>query len=182
MFFEDDGQGKTLKNGLALTHAWEEPTKCVLDYFHIGSCPMIGISWGGYFAMCAAAFEPRISAVAAYDVADDGLEIMTNIFPPILRRLVRSAFRRQDEKRVNALVGFVRGAEHPGRLGLHPRAAHHPHANPRSPSTIRSRNTICGASATRSRRIACFSPGRRTITSRGRSSKGFACRFPMRGR
>lgn len=74
MFFEDDGQGKTLKNGLALTHAWEEPTKCVLDYFHIGSCPMIGISWGGYFAMRAAAFEPRISAVAAYDVTDDGLE------------------------------------------------------------------------------------------------------------
>lgn len=109
MFFEDDGQGKTLKNGLALTHAWEEPTKCVLDYFHIGSCPMIGISWGGYFAMRAAAFEPRISAVAVYDVADDSLEIMTNIFPPILRWLVRSAFRRQDEKRVNALVGFARG-------------------------------------------------------------------------
>lgn len=108
LFFEGDGQGKTLKNGLPLTYAWEEPTKCVLDYYRIKNCPMIGISWGGYFAMRAAAFEPRISAVVAYDVADDGLEIMTNIFPPILRKLVRQAFHHNKERLVNSLVSFAR--------------------------------------------------------------------------
>ena len=41
--------------------------------------------------MRAAAFEKEFSAVVAYDVADDGLEIMTNVFPPILRRLIRWA-------------------------------------------------------------------------------------------
>jgi len=107
LFFEGDGQGKTLKYGLPLTYAWEEPTKCVLDYYQINHCPMIGISWGGYFVMRAAAFEKRISAVVAYDVADDGLEIMTNVFPPILRRLIRWVFAHKQEKLVNHLVRFA---------------------------------------------------------------------------
>ena len=68
---------------------------------------MIGISWGGYFVMRAAAFEKRISAVVAYDVADDGLEIMTNVFPPILRRLIRWVFAHKQEKLVNHLVRFA---------------------------------------------------------------------------
>lgn len=51
--------------------------------------------------------KKRISAVVAYDVADDGLEIMTNVFPPILRRLIRWVFAHKQEKLVNHLVRFA---------------------------------------------------------------------------
>ncbi|MGL5438957.1 MAG: alpha/beta fold hydrolase [Filifactoraceae bacterium] len=107
ILFEGDGQGKTLKNGLPFISEWEEPTKCVLDHFQVQSCTMIGISWGGYLAMRAAAFEKRISAIVAYDVAYDGFEVMTNVFPPLLRGLIRHNVVKKNEKVVNWLVKFA---------------------------------------------------------------------------
>lgn len=107
VLFEGDGQGKTLKNGLPFIHNWEEPTAAVLDYYKIDHCPMIGISWGGYLAMRAAAFDHRISAVAAYDVADNGYEIMTSILPPIIKTLVCNAFEKNNKKRVNNIINFI---------------------------------------------------------------------------
>jgi pimeloyl-ACP methyl ester carboxylesterase len=108
ILFEGDGQGKTLKNGLPLIHNWERPTKAVLDYYDIKECAMIGISWGGYLALRAAAYEKRIRKVIAYDVLDDGVEVMTNIFPSILRKLLRREMRLNNARLVNFLVDFLR--------------------------------------------------------------------------
>lgn len=107
IFFEGDGQGKTLQNGLPFTHRWEEPTACVLDAYKITRCASIGISWGGYLALRAAAFDKRIAAVAAYDVLEDGVGIMTNIFPPLFRAVFNRAYARGNQKFVNTLIHFA---------------------------------------------------------------------------
>lgn len=107
VLFEGDGQGKTLKNGLPLIHDWERPTKAVLDYYDIKKCAMMGISWGGYLALRAAAYEKRIHKVIAYDVLDDGVEVMTNIFPSILRKLIRRELKRNNSRFVNFLVNLL---------------------------------------------------------------------------
>lgn len=107
VFFEGDGQGKTLQNGLPFIHAWEEPTCCVLNYYHLQSCPMIGISWGGYLAMRAAAYEPRVSAVVAYDVADNGYEVVTHLFPPLMQKLIGAGIIKNKAVWVNRVAHFA---------------------------------------------------------------------------
>ncbi|QCX34687.1 alpha/beta hydrolase [Caloramator sp. E03] len=108
ILFEGDGQGKTLKNGLKFIANWERPTSCVLDYYGVKECTMIGISWGGYLALRAAAFEKRIKAVVAYDVLENGFDCMTNIFPGTLKPLVRYCFAKGKEKIINRLLGYIR--------------------------------------------------------------------------
>lgn len=108
ILFEGDGQGKTLKNGLKFIANWERPTSCVLDYYNIRECMMIGISWGGYLALRAAAFEKRIKAVVAYDVLENGFDCMTNIFPGHLKQLVRYCFAKDKKKFINRLLGYLR--------------------------------------------------------------------------
>lgn len=108
ILFEGDGQGKTLKNGIKFIANWERPTSCVLDYYNIRECMMIGISWGGYLALRAAAFEKRIKAVVAYDVLENGFDCMTNIFPGHLKQLVRYCFAKDKKKFINRLLGYLR--------------------------------------------------------------------------
>ncbi|RDU23667.1 alpha/beta hydrolase family protein [Anaerosacchariphilus polymeriproducens] len=108
ILFEGGGQGKTLKNGLTFMADWESPTSCVLDYYNVKSCTMIGISWGGYLAVRAAAFEPRINAVVAYDVLENGFLCMTDMFPLIFKYMVRNFVLQQREKAANKLLEFLR--------------------------------------------------------------------------
>ncbi|MHA1926101.1 MAG: alpha/beta fold hydrolase [Candidatus Thorarchaeota archaeon] len=69
ILFEGPGQGKTFRrHGIKLTHEWEKPTSAILDYFNISDVTLIGISLGGFLCLRAAAFEPRISQVVAFDV------------------------------------------------------------------------------------------------------------------
>lgn len=108
ILFEGDGQGKTLKNGLKFIANWERPTSCVLDYYGIKECIMIGISWGGYLALRAAAFEKRIEAVVAYDVLENGFDCMTNIFPGALKLLVRYSILKNKKIFLNIILGIIR--------------------------------------------------------------------------
>lgn len=78
--FDGPGQGGTLRlHGLPFDHDWEKPTAAVLDYFNIAEATLIGVSMGGYWAIRAAAFEPRIKRVIALPPVYDWLE-MTNGF------------------------------------------------------------------------------------------------------
>jgi len=106
VLFEGPGQGECLLQKLYFNYDFEKATSAVLNYFNISECAMIGISWGGYFAMRSAAFEKRIKAVVAYDVLDNGFEVMTNIFPLIIRKLVRFAYHHQHADLVNTIVKF----------------------------------------------------------------------------
>ncbi len=72
VIFEGPGQGGALrKHGLKLRLEWEVPTAAVLDHFRIDTCTLLGVSLGGLLALRAAAFEPRVSRVAALDVMFD---------------------------------------------------------------------------------------------------------------
>lgn len=108
ILFEGGGQGKTLKNGLTFMADWEKPTSCVLDYFKIKSCTMVGISWGGYLAVRAAAFESRIRAVVAYDVLENGFLCMTDMFPFMIKYMVRYFVLHKWEKSANYILKFLR--------------------------------------------------------------------------
>lgn len=108
ILFEGPGQGKALKNGLKFTHEWEKPVKAVLDYFDLEDVILIGLSWGGYLCLRAAAFEPRIKSVAAYDILYDGLDLLTNNMPFPRRQVFRLLLRCRAEKILNRLVGRMR--------------------------------------------------------------------------
>jgi len=69
ILFEGPGQGAALrKYDLFMTHEWEKPTSVVLDYFDLSDVTLIGLSLGGYLAPRAAAFDPRISRLALFDI------------------------------------------------------------------------------------------------------------------
>src|SRR5215471_6008605 len=77
LVFEGPGQGSVLREqGLTFIPNWELPTGSVLDAFlathpkpdHIVS---VGMSFGGYLAPRAAAFDARIDGVVAFDVLFD---------------------------------------------------------------------------------------------------------------
>lgn len=104
ILFEGPGQGYCLQQKIFFQHDFEKPTTAVLNFFKITECAFVGISWGGYFALRSAAFEKRIKAVAAYDVMDDGFEVMTHIFPSILCAAVRLAYYHKNTKLVNGLI------------------------------------------------------------------------------
>ncbi|MFX1259733.1 MAG: alpha/beta hydrolase family protein, partial [Promethearchaeota archaeon] len=77
ILFEGPGQGTALKkNKLYMTHQWEKPVKAVLDYFNLNNVILLGISLGGYLGLRAAAFEPRISKVIAYDIIYDFFQVL----------------------------------------------------------------------------------------------------------
>lgn len=108
ILFEGPGQGYCLPQKLYFQYNFEKATTAVLDYFKITECAMVGISWGGYFALRSAAFETRIKAAVAYDVMDDGFEVMTHIFPFPICQAVRFAYHHQCEKAVNGMVDRMR--------------------------------------------------------------------------
>lgn len=62
--FEGPGQGAARrKAGLPLDYRWEKPVGSVLDHLGLEDVTLIGLSMGGYFALRAAAFEPRVKRV-----------------------------------------------------------------------------------------------------------------------
>jgi pimeloyl-ACP methyl ester carboxylesterase len=72
VLFEGPGQGAALRhNGLVMSPEWERPVAAVLDHFGIQGCTILGVSLGGCLAPRAAAFEPRLRRVVAFDVLDD---------------------------------------------------------------------------------------------------------------
>ena len=66
--FDGPGQGHTVLAGMPLEPQWEHPTEAVLDYFGVTSAAALGVSFGGYLVMRAAAYCPRISHVIAFDM------------------------------------------------------------------------------------------------------------------
>ncbi len=72
--FEGPGQGGARSlGGLLFDHDWEKPVAAVLDYFKLDSAALIGLSMGGYWAIRAAAHEPRIDRVVSWPPVYDWL-------------------------------------------------------------------------------------------------------------
>jgi pimeloyl-ACP methyl ester carboxylesterase len=91
--FDGPGQGGALvRGGLPMTEAWHRPVGAVLDHFGVARCQLVGISLGGCLALRAAAFEPRVTAVVAFDVLSDFFECVVSrrgvLLVPVVRALL----------------------------------------------------------------------------------------------
>lgn len=83
--FDGPGQGHTALAGTPLEPEWERPTDAVLDYFGVQSAAALGVSFGGYLVMRAAAHCPRITHVIAFDMMYRLLDGLTVPLPRPLR-------------------------------------------------------------------------------------------------
>ena len=88
--FDGPGQGHTALAGTPLVPEWERPTDAVLDYFGVESAAALGVSFGGYLVMRAAAHCPRITHVIAFDMMYRLLDGLTAPLPRALRPLAEA--------------------------------------------------------------------------------------------
>ena len=87
ILFEGPGQGAALELAhLTMSHEWEKPVKAVLDFFRLDAVTLMGFSLGGGLVMRAAAFEPRVRRVIAYDICTNFIEGFLHLMPPPVRR------------------------------------------------------------------------------------------------
>jgi alpha-beta hydrolase superfamily lysophospholipase len=106
--FEGPGQGGALnESGLPMTAEWHKPVKAVLDYFQVNHVALIGLSMGGGLVFRAAALEPRIERVIAYDIFTDFLEVNLRQVNPLLRGLLKALLHLRAATVVNAMVKRV---------------------------------------------------------------------------
>ena len=91
--FDGPGQGHTALAGMPLEPEWERPTDAVLDYFGVDSAAALGVSFGGYLVMRAAAYCPRISHVIAFDMMYRLLDGLTLPLPRPLRPIADAIAR-----------------------------------------------------------------------------------------
>lgn len=92
--FDGPGQGHTALAGMPLEPRWELPTTAVLDYFNLDSAAALGVSFGGYLVMRAAAYCPRISHVIAFDMMYRLLDGLTMPLPRPLRPIAEAVVSR----------------------------------------------------------------------------------------
>lgn len=89
ILFEGEGQGGTLRQGMRFNEKWENSVGAILDYFKLEKSALVGISWGGYFALRAAAFDKRITHVVCYD----GLDVMFHLVDEPVRTLFKFMYK-----------------------------------------------------------------------------------------
>ncbi|MEP7187624.1 MAG: alpha/beta fold hydrolase [Roseiflexaceae bacterium] len=105
VLFEGPGQGGALEDsGLPMTHAWERPVAAVLDHFGLKDVTLLGISLGGGLAIRAAAFEPRVQRVIAYDILFDFRECLFRQLNPVLKAILKLLLAIRAKGFVNTLV------------------------------------------------------------------------------
>jgi pimeloyl-ACP methyl ester carboxylesterase len=103
--FEGPGQGGALNDaGLRMTPAWHQPVKAVLDHFKLDQVTLAGLSMGGCLVMRAAAFEPRVKRVVAYDVYPDALDTTLRQVKPVQRALLMVLLTLRAAPVVNAVA------------------------------------------------------------------------------
>jgi pimeloyl-ACP methyl ester carboxylesterase len=104
IIFDGPGQGTALKNGLKFIMNWEKPVSIVIDYFNLKRVSLMGMSWGGYFVMRAAAFEKRIDKVIALDIFYCGLDALTNRMPEIQANMLMKLIENGEADKLNAII------------------------------------------------------------------------------
>jgi pimeloyl-ACP methyl ester carboxylesterase len=103
ILFEGPGQGAALELAhLPMCPEWEKPVKAVLDFFGRGAVTLMGFSLGGGLVIRAAAFEPRVRRVIAYDICTDGFECALRPLPPLAQRKLLDQIAAGNDRSVDA--------------------------------------------------------------------------------
>ncbi|WP_437534563.1 alpha/beta fold hydrolase [Sorangium sp. So ce726] len=111
VMFEGPGQGAALRrHGLTMSPAWEEPVAAVLDHLSIQRASLIGLSLGGCLGIRAAAHEPRIERVVAWNILFDFYDCFAARLPPALARALAEKSDAGDDDAVNATLASLASA------------------------------------------------------------------------
>jgi pimeloyl-ACP methyl ester carboxylesterase len=103
--FEGPGQGSALEDfGLTMIPEWEQPVGAVLDHYGLDNVAAVGISLGGGLVIRAAAFEPRISQVVAFDILDDFFEAVARQIGQGARIPLRALLTARASRIVNSIA------------------------------------------------------------------------------
>ena len=106
--FDGPGQGHTALAGMPLEPQWERPTEAVLDYFGIDNAAALGVSFGGYLVMRAAAHCPRITHVIAFDMMYRLLDGLTVPLPRALHPIANAVIENPRPARlIDAGLGMI---------------------------------------------------------------------------
>jgi pimeloyl-ACP methyl ester carboxylesterase len=84
-----------------------KPVSAVLDYFEVERVALVGLSLGGCLAVRAAASEPRVKYVVAYDVLTSFLDVNLQQTHVRLRRMLKVLLRLGADRIVNWTVARV---------------------------------------------------------------------------
>ncbi len=102
ILFEGPGQGAALQLAqLPMIAEWEQPVKAVLDFFQCDAVTLMGFSLGGELGIRAAAFEPRVRRVIAYDVCTSAFGFLLRPLPPPVRQQLLEWLDANNEGAVN---------------------------------------------------------------------------------
>ena len=106
--FDGPGQGSALEDHhLPITPAWEKPVGAVLDHLGIDhDVTAIGVSLGGGLVIRAAAFEPRLRRVIAFDILDDELEVAARQVGRGAATILRVLLSLRARAVINAVAGW----------------------------------------------------------------------------
>ncbi len=105
IMFDGPGQGGALEDhGLTMIPEWERPVAAVLDHYGLNDVTAVGISLGGGLVIRAAAFEPRITRVVAFDILDDEFEVFARQMGPGVGPVLRTLLSLHARRLVNALA------------------------------------------------------------------------------
>jgi pimeloyl-ACP methyl ester carboxylesterase len=89
--FDGPGQGAVLDEArLPMTADWQLPVGAVLDALDLADVTLVGVSLGGCLAIRAAALEPRIRRVVAFDVLADFEACLVAQIPQPRRQMLRA--------------------------------------------------------------------------------------------
>jgi len=103
--FEGPGQGGALEDaGLTMTPDWQLPVGAIIDRLSLSGVTLIGISLGGCLAIRAAAHEPRVSRVVAWDALSDFLEAYLRQVPPAWQATLHALLFMRADTVIDAMV------------------------------------------------------------------------------
>ncbi|MFD2131013.1 alpha/beta hydrolase family protein [Pseudogracilibacillus auburnensis] len=104
LLFEGEGQGETLRQHMKFNEQWENTVGAILDWFKVDQAALMGISWGGFLALRAAAFEKRITHVISFGGCYDGLDVQFSLMRQPIKIVFKLLFHGKFEKTINRLV------------------------------------------------------------------------------
>ena len=106
--FDGPGQGGALdETGLPMTAEWHKPVGAVLDHFDVEGVALVGLSLGGCLALRAAALEPRVARVVAYDVLTNFLDATLRQTKAPVRGLLKVLLKLRATRIVNWMVESI---------------------------------------------------------------------------
>ena len=104
--FEGPGQGAVIEEQKApMIPDWHRPVAAVLDAFNLDNVTLVGISLGGCLAIRAAAHEPRVRRVVAFDVLSDFFECMMKAAPRAAASIILGLLAAGADTLLDRLIG-----------------------------------------------------------------------------